>query len=177
MRKRGQLLGMPLVYIAMGLVMALVLYFGFNSLAKINKAKEITEVSKFVLDIENQVEVVYNYDVGSAKKFKSYALPQRVTHACFYDKAKGLPVMQNEINELNLVNSEIYFYMDVSSNENLFLAPVGIYNVPYPDYYIEHLKLKSGSRNPLCIKNTKNGIEIVLETYFEDKEIFVGVRE
>ena len=177
MRKRGQLLGMPLVYIAMALFMALVLYFGFNSLAKINKAKEITEVSKFVLDFENEVEVVYNYDIGSAKRFRSAALPQKVTHVCFYDKAKGLPVLQGEINALNLIDPEIYYYMDTSLKENLFLAPVGIYNAPYPDYYIENLKLKDGSKNPLCFKNTRSDVEIILETYLEDKEIFVGVRE
>jgi hypothetical protein len=143
-------------------------------LSKVNNVKEITQVSKFVLDFENQVEVVYNYDVGSAKRFNSVALPSKVTHVCFYDKAQG--VSQNEIDELNLIDSEIYYYIDVSSKENLFFAPVGAYGAPYPDYTIENFKLKAGSKNPLCFKNTKKGVEVVLETYLEDKNIFVGVR-
>ncbi len=174
MRKRGQLLGMPFVYIIMVLTMALVLYFGFNSLSKVNNVKEITQVSKFVLDFENQVEVVYNYDVGSAKRFNSIALPTKVTHVCFYDKAQG--VSQNEIDALTLIDSELYYYMDISSKENVFFAPVGAYGAPYPDYFIENLKLKAGSTNPLCFKNTKKGVAIVLETYLEDNKVFVGVR-
>lgn len=176
-RKRGQIIGMPFVFIMIAIMMALVLYFGFNSLSDFFQAKDVTQVSKFVLDFENDVEVVYNYDVGSAKKFKSIGLPNAVTHVCFYDKSQGLPVTKSEIDELEVIDSELYYYLDVAGNDNLFLLPIGLYSAPYPDYYIEHLKLKPGTKNPLCFENNKKQFEIILESYLDEKKVYVGVRE
>jgi len=117
MGKRGQIIGMPIVYISVVIVMGLVLYFGFNSLVKLNYAKDVTQVSKFVLDLEDDVEVVYNYDVGSSKKFRSIALPQKVTHICFYDASKSMTL---NVYDLSILDSELYYYLDVTMKDNLF---------------------------------------------------------
>ncbi len=171
MKKRGQIVGMPFVYISVAVIMGLVLYFGFTSMAKIFDAKETTEISKFVLDLQDDVEIVYNYDVGSSKKFSSNALPKKVTYVCFFDPSRGIDL---DSGSLTAMDSQLFYYLDTSLKDNLFLVPVDVAGAPYPDYYIDNLKLKGGLVNPFCIPNDGN-VEFVLDTYLESNQIFVGV--
>ena len=171
MKKRGQIVGMPLVYISIAVMMALVLYFGFTSMAKIFDAKESTEISKFVLDLEDDVEIIYNHDIGSTKKFSSSALPKQVTYVCFFDPSRSIDL---DSDSLTAMDGQLFYYLDTSLKDNLFLVPVDVMGAPYPDYYIKNLKLKDGGLNPLCIPNGGNA-EFVLETYLEGNQIFVGV--
>ncbi|MBT4058414.1 hypothetical protein HOF13_02570, partial [Candidatus Woesearchaeota archaeon] len=83
--KRGQIVGMPIVYIMVAVTMGLVLYFGFVTMGNLIESKDITHVSKFVLDFEDEVEVMGYYDIGSSKKFESIALPSSVEYVCFYN--------------------------------------------------------------------------------------------
>lgn len=154
--------------------MAIVLFYGFSSLQKIMLSKEVTEVSKLVLDLEDDVELMYNYDIDSAKKFKSFALPQKVKHLCLYDPSSSITPGIN----LEAIDEEFPYYLDVTMNDNLFLIPLGLYPSPYPDYFIENFKLEDGSDNPLCFPNTKSGVEFVLETYLDSNQnkIFVGAK-
>ena len=174
MRKRGQIIGMPIVYIIMMVMMAVVLFYGFSSLQKVILAKEVTEVSKFVLDLEDDVELMYNYDLDSAKKFKSLALPPKVKQVCFYNPSNSITPGIN----LEVIDEEFSYYLSVTSNDNLFLIPLGLYPSPYPDYFIENFRLEDASQNPLCFVNTKSGVEFVLETYLDtnQNQIFVGAR-
>ncbi len=172
MRKRGQLLGTPIMYILIVIVMALVLFFGFKTVGDVFHARDITQTSKFVLDFQDDVEVVYSYDVGSAKSFKSIALPSKVTHVCFFDPTRSITMNNNELNALDY---SLFYYLDVSMTDNLFLVPVNEYGSPYPDYYIEHFKSNS-EENPLCVEKTKNGVEVILESYLEERQVYVGVK-
>ena len=37
--------------------------------------------------------------------------------------------------------------------------------------------LKSNSEeNPLCVEKTKKGVEVILESYLEEREVYVGVK-
>jgi hypothetical protein len=170
MKKRGQIVGMPIVYISVAVMMGLVLYFGFTSMGKIFDAKETTEISKFVLDLQDEVEIVYNYDVGSSKKFVSNALPKAVNYACFFDPSQSISMDRRS---LDLIDEQLFYYLDTSIKDNLFLVPVDVANAPYPDYYVENLNLKDSLPNPLCVPNTGK-TEILLETYLEDNQVFVG---
>ncbi len=170
--KRGQIVGMPIVYISVAVMMGLVLYFGFTSMSKIFDAKETTEISKFVLDFQDDVEIVYNYDVGSSKKFSSNALPKAVTYACFFDPSRGIDPPSSGTIDINAIDDQLFYYLDTSIKDNLFLVPVDVANSPYPDYYIENIRVKGA--NPLCIPNTGK-TELILETYFEDNQVYVGV--
>lgn len=171
MKKRGQIVGMPIVYISVAVMMGLVLYFGFNSMGQLFDAKETTEISKFVLDLQDDVGIVYNYDVGSSKKFTSNALPRSVTYACFFDPSQNINVDRGT---LNLMDEQLFYYLDTSIKDNLFLVPVDIANAPYPDYFVEHFNLKDSLSNPLCIPNSGK-TELLLETYLEGNSVFVGV--
>ncbi len=168
--KRGQIVGMPIVYISVAVMMGLVLYFGFTSMGKIFNAKETTEISKFVLDLQDDVEIVYNYDVGSSKKFSSNALPKAVTYACFFDPTRNIDV---SVQTLNLMDDQLFYYLDTSIKDNLFLVPVDVASSPYPDYHIDNLKIKENLPNPMCIPNTGK-TEFLLETYFKNNQVFVG---
>ncbi len=162
---------MPLVYIGVTVMMALVLYFGFTSLSKIFLAKETTEVSKFVLDLQDEVELIHNYDTGSSKKFSSIALPKKVTHVCFFDPSRNVDV---DVFELDYLDENLKYYLETSIKENLFLVPLELYNAPYPDYYVAGMKLETRYDNPLCLE-TSGEFEVVLNNYFDGQNIFVGV--
>ncbi len=61
---------MPIVYIMVAVTMGLILYFGFVTMGNLIESKDITQISKFVLDFEDEVEVMGYYDIGSSKKFE-----------------------------------------------------------------------------------------------------------
>ncbi|MDP3917034.1 MAG: hypothetical protein Q8Q42_01985 [Nanoarchaeota archaeon] len=174
MKKRGQLIGMPIVYIMIAVVMGLVLFFGFDSLSKVMRAKEITEVSKFVLDLEDEVEVMYGYDIGSAKKFSSRALNKKISYVCFFNSLKPINLQPFEIDNYD---EELGYYLGISSKDNLYILPIGIYPSPYPDYYINHFKIEDSNDNPTCFANGDRGVEFVLKTYLENNQIYVGADE
>ncbi|MBT4730882.1 hypothetical protein HOB87_02795 [Candidatus Woesearchaeota archaeon] len=171
--KRGQIVGMPIVYIMVAVTMGLVLYFGFVTMGNLIESKDITHVSKFVLDFEDEVEVMGYYDIGSSKKFESIALPSSVEYVCFYNPSNEITIPYYELID---IDDELEDYLDVSLRDNLFLIPLGAYGPPYPDYYIENLVLDDKSINPLCVSTT-NGVELVLETYLKDNQVVVGVKD
>ncbi|GEM_PF-1144559 len=173
MHKRGQIVGMPIVYISVIIMMALVLYFGFGSLTKIIHAKDITQVSTFVLDLERDIDVVYHYDSGSAISFQSNALPKKVTHVCFFNPGQSFTLSTDALAALD---EELYYYMDTSIYENLFLLPIAAYPPPYPDYTLEEFTHDVTQQNPLCIENTNKGVSLVLYNYLADNTPKVGVR-
>jgi hypothetical protein len=172
MRKRGQMMGMPIMYILIVLIMALILFFGFKSVNSVLNAKEVTQISKFVLDFQDEVELIYSYDIGSAKTFRSIALPNKVTHVCFYNPSKEIT---SHAESLFLMDDFLHNYLDVSLSDNLFLVPTGEFSAPYPDYYVEYFKVNS-EENPLCVQRTKKGVEVILESYLDEREVYVGVK-
>ena len=165
-------MGMPIMYILIVLIMALILFFGFKSVNSVLNAKDITQVSKFVLDFQDEVDLIYSYDIGSAKTFRSIALPNKVTHVCFYNPSKEIT---SHAESLFLIDEFFYDYLDVSLSDNLFLIPTAEFGAPYPDYYIEHLIVNS-EENPLCVQRTKTGVEVILESYLAERDIHVGVK-
>tara|TARA_Y100000310_G_C20403271_1_gene678439 strand:- start:145 stop:672 length:528 start_codon:yes stop_codon:yes gene_type:complete len=171
--KRGQMLGMPFVYILMVIAMGLILLFGFNSITKILHTKDVTQISNLVLDIRDDVEVVYNYDVGSAKKFKSKNLPKSTTHICFLNPFNPLTISETT---LDTWDEQIHSFLSISNRENLFFLPTQEYGPPYPDYFVDRFKLKNTQSNPFCVLTSNLAVEIIFESYLEEGQIYVTAK-
>lgn len=111
MKKRGQLLEQPFIYIFIIIVIAFIVIFGVTQIAKINKASQEATYLKFQTDLKDAVKRTYDKNEGTLLTFskqsanKPLLVPKEVKQVCF----------QNFITktEIQLPNSN---YQDFSIN-------------------------------------------------------------
>ena len=138
---RGQLFGMPFVVIFSLIVMALILLFGARSIRDLGGVADMTELSRFVGNLQNVVEVYYNYDVGS-KNEVSLNVPGKIEKICFFNPGGSINVG---------VDMEFRERLEDNSRDNMWILPLDAFKSPAPDFRIEYLRAGVGGENPLCI--------------------------
>ncbi len=163
-RKRGQLLSQPFVYIFALVVGALILVFFFFFVLDLKKTADFTELSTFVNKLQDVIDGYGNFDVGSSKKI-SLSLPGKVEKVCFVNPDLAL----------NTAGLDDFFASVLQSNKknNLFILPLDAFPSPAPDFFIEGLIVLS--ENPLCVE-TDGVLKISVETMLHNNKIFVDVK-
>ena len=84
MKKKGQILGVPLVLVFGLIVGALILAYGAKVIIDMMDEAEYVDFLGTLDDIENNVETFSHYDEGSSKVY-DLDLPQDLETLCFYD--------------------------------------------------------------------------------------------
>ena len=157
MKKRGQLLAQPFIFIFAIIFGALILAFGTWAIFNIKERAELAELTLAITDIKKEVNSYYNLETGSSKEL-NIALPKKVEKICFtVPKEQFTKTSDQELNQL-LQNNQKY---------HAFIFPINIFKLT--KFEIPHLK---PIKNPLCI-TTKNSLKAVIET----KDYYVEIRE
>lgn len=161
--KRGSILGQPFVLIGALLLMGLIILFGIRAVIQIKNTADIAELAKFKINLDNQVELMYNYNVGSVKDI-SVSLPTAVERICFSNPGESITIRVDD-----------NFFRKILENDkvnNVFLHPLRSFKKF--DYRVDNLRVKS-DENPLCIK-TNGKLDAVMETVLINNKIFVEIR-
>lgn len=162
--KKGYILAQPFVIILALILMALVVLFGGRAVSLIKKTADIAELNKFILNLDNQVELMYNYNVGSTKEI-SLNVPLSIEQICFSNP--GEPLSKN-------VNDN--FLRTILENDklnNVFILPLNKFKDF--DYRIDNLRVPN-RENPLCV-NTRGKLDAVMETVLVENKVFVEIRK
>lgn len=155
MKKRGQLLGQPIVMIFALIVGGLILGWGiFQAYKLLNTAREV-EVADYVATLKRDVERYYYFEPGSSGKFK-VSLPQDFTYVCF--ASHEIPFFGSTTKPPNYNHA----FVALRNNTNIFVySKKGVLT-----YYIPYLRAPA-SQNPLCVKNQMNVMLTSRGTYVE----------
>ena len=91
MKKRGQLLEQPFIYIFIVIVIGFVVIFGVLKIKDLNEVKEEATYLKFQTDLKDAVGRTYNKNEGTLLTFskqssnKPLLLPKDIKQVCFHD--------------------------------------------------------------------------------------------
>jgi hypothetical protein len=147
MKKRGQILGMPLVLLFGLIVGAFILLYGAKWVLDLTEEAEYVELLGVLDDLENNIETFGHYDAGSSKVY-ALSLSEDVDTVCFYDwdaatddcyidgDACGIEITE----VLDLVEDDTY---------NVYLLPQGVFD--RTRFGIEYFGTVDG--NPVCVSN------------------------
>ena len=162
--KQG-IVGQPFVYIFALIVMALILFFGTKTILDLRGAADLTELSSFMAQFQDQVDVYYNFDVGSNKEL-SLVLPNKIQKICFTQPGASI----------TLGNMDPFFQTVLEENErnNLYTWPLEAFPAPAPDFIIEHLDIDI-SENPLCINKVNGRFKALIETKASATDVYVEI--
>ena len=162
--KKGNMLAQPFVFIMALILMGLILVFGMRSVFQINQTADIAEINKFRLNLNNQVELMYNYNVGSIKDV-SLNVPMNVEKICFSNPGESVTSdIKGELFAAALEHDTI---------NNIYLFPMDKFSKP--NFKISDLRVNS-IENPLCFV-TKGKLNAVLETVYTNNRLFVEIKK
>lgn len=145
--KRSQFQITPLLYVFALIVGALILVFGIQQIYKLTIIGEEVELGTFVLNLEKQVNSMYNLDFGSSAEI-SLSIPSKITFICFTNGRPGTQTSNQRLEEL--------LYLD-STNNVFILAEEATEDQAFK---IEHLE---SDESPLCIRSKSKIFKIILE--------------
>lgn len=154
MKKRGEMMGQPLVMIFALVVGALILIWGIYQVYQLTTLAKEVEVRDYIEKLRKDTQRYYYYETGSTNKF-SIRLPQEYTYICFVDqKAPFLGGIKrpNGFNE-GFVKAR---------SENIFVYS----KEDIQAYSITSLKPQA-NKNPLCVENKKEIIITSKGSYVE----------
>ncbi len=144
--KRGQILGLPLILVFSLIVGAFILLYGAKVILDLTSEADYVSFLDEMKDVENNIVMFNNYDVGSAKVY-DLDLPEDVEAVCFYDSTQ---VMDCKLNSENCEdNFEATFDLVKTAQYNVYIFPQGIYDQTRLN--IQNFKTENG--NPQCITN------------------------
>jgi hypothetical protein len=156
MKKRGQILGQPIIFILALIIGALVLTYGLYYTFKLKDVGESIELSQFVLNLREDVQSYYYLDSGSSK-VTTIRLPSKLRYVCF--KGKG-SLNNNEILERH---EGFDFILQSYDQRNIFFLPFDAYTNTV--FNIDNLEIKG--KNPLCFKNGEKAKITTQSTFVE----------
>jgi len=162
MRKKGQLLGQPLVYVFALIFGALILAWGINSVMKLGDTAGAVELGKFATSLESKTGQYLNFDEGSTTTIK-ISLPSKISYVCFFDSQS--PVNKCVMNEARTpcriqdLDEGFSALTKTKTKYNIFFLPINSYNLPPKE--IKNLKVDTEIGNPICYTN-KAGNEFMI---------------
>ncbi|MDP6642023.1 MAG: hypothetical protein QGF74_01420 [Candidatus Nanoarchaeia archaeon] len=152
MKKRGQLLSTPFIYVFALIIGSLILIWGMNYVYKLKDTAEIVEVNTFLSDLRKDVDSFFYLDEGSSKVI-SIRMPSKIDYICFKDKE--IPLNNDDI----LDGNPGFRFILENTNKSVFFLPTDAYRTT--TYDIDNIKPKT--QNPSCFRNGEK-IKITTET-------------
>ena len=129
------MMSQPFMFIFAIVVVALILFFGFNSITKLKVRGDFLILSSSVVDLKNDVSRYYSFDEGATKTLR-LDLPKQVDQVCFVDPD-------------DYMNDHEYKKLfEASKGYNVYILPLDVFQVTR--FNIPYMKPRI---NPLCIKN------------------------
>ena len=165
MKKNGQLIGKPVLYLLAAIIVLLILAFSYTQIQRIIGFTEQGQLKSFKLSLEDNLKKYASGRYGGKGSIKeeTFSLPKDIEAVCFVDRDKEIDFLAN--NELNS-------YMARFNDSNLFLKPFN----KFMPYRLEHISLDEQT-NPLCIKAVNSRINLRLtnigngKTKIESREV------
>ena len=141
MKKRGQLLGQPLVMIFALVVGALILTWGVYQVYKLVKISCDVEVADYVTGLKKDVQRYCYFEVGSSNRF-IVNLPCDFNYVCF--ASHEIPFFGSTDKPSNYNPT----FVALRNNSNVFVYS----SKSVLAYYVPCLRAPA-SQNPLCVRN------------------------
>lgn len=157
MKKRGQLLGQPLLMIFALIVGALILAWGVYQIYKLTTTSCSVEVEGYIATLKKDVQRYYYFEVGSSNKFQ-VRLPCDYNYICFVNHSTPPPTDP----AVRPPNYNRQFVLD-RQDDNVFIYS----KKEVSTFYIPYLSLPSTSNKVLCVKNYQYIILTSQGTYVE----------
>lgn len=158
MKRKGQMLSQPFVYIFALVVGALILVWGGKTVLDLVNTGSQVDVGNFVKSLESDVAAYKNFGEGS-KTSRKISFPNNINYICFLDlekkandckrKEAGDKVVKCTAEELD----DDFAFQIEESNRNVYVLPMS--ELKINSFNIEDLKPTSG--NPFCVRN---GVDI-----------------
>lgn len=162
MKKKGQMLSQPFVYIFALVVGALILVWGGKTVLDLVNTGSQVNVGSYIESLESDVAAYKNFGEGS-KTSKKVDFPQDITYICFLDLEKNPTDCQRKEAGNKIVkckpaelDEDFAFQIEVP-NKNIYVLPLSA--VKINSFLVEDLKPKLG--NPFCVRN---GQDIIIES-------------
>ncbi|MBS3107478.1 hypothetical protein J4468_01050 [Candidatus Woesearchaeota archaeon] len=145
MKKRGQLLGMPLVYIFAIIVAGMILLWGGSQIVKYLQFAECVKIQDFNNKLDNDVKSMLRMDTGSRQGYKT-SLTSKVNMICFYNS-------ENPINNNHYLVQE-YKTVIQNGRKNVYYLPMETEDCDLM-FAVSNLR-NNEAINPLCFENGKS---------------------
>lgn len=149
MKKRGQILGLPLILVFALIVGAFILLYGAKVIYDLTQQANYVDFLDHVKDLDTTIQMYSAYDAGSSKVY-TLDLPSAVDTICFYDSSQtsdctldGQACSSDLDGELAVLESSEY---------NVYIFPSGVYD--RTRFTITGFQPLSG--NPVCVSNGKS---------------------
>ncbi len=146
MKKRGQLLGLPLLLVFALIVGAFIMLYGAKVIYDLTQQANYVDFLDILDDLDTNIQTFEAYDVGSSKVY-ALEFPDAVETICFYDSTQtdsctldGEPCSAELEGELVLLEDSEY---------NVFILPSGVYE--RTRFTISVFQSIDG--NPVCVSN------------------------
>ena len=149
MKKKGQILGVPLVLLFGLIVGALILAYGAKVVLDMLDEAEYVDFLDTLDDIENNVETFSHYDEGSSKVY-TLDLPQSIETLCFYDADEDFNCyLDGEDCDSDL--SELVELLG-DNDYNVYVIPQDVFD--RTRFGIEEfVPVGDDDENPVCVSN------------------------
>lgn len=177
-KKRGQLMGMPFIYIFAIIMGALILAWGISTVYKLMATACEVENAKMAKDLEAGINEYFNYDEGSAKQVPM-RLCKDMKYVCITDPATAdMTKCKKKTKEGKIVDCAndkaiattvftaiLKSQAKASKAENLFFLPLDA--AKRTRFTLLHVKPAEGQGNPLCFAAGSKMVMTSKTTYVE----------
>ncbi|MDP3728180.1 MAG: hypothetical protein Q8R18_01870 [bacterium] len=146
MKKRAQILGLPLILVFSLIVGAFILLYGAKVILDLTEEADYVDFLGQVEDLDATLDTFGNYDIGSSKVY-TLKVPEDVEIICFYDASQGDSCRLDGDACSSDIEGKLALVLD--EEYNLYIFPQGLYD--RNRFTIEKFQTEEG--NPLCISN------------------------
>lgn len=153
--RRGQILGLPLVYVFAIIVGALIMLYGITVLRDLMKEADYVDFLDSLNGLKKTIDVYQSYDAGSSKLY-TLSFPSKVEYVCFYDPSISVNCKKDK--EMCTKELDDMFSVIQDKNYNVYVFPQGTFD--QNRFSITSFHTQNG--NPICISNGQK-LRIVTE--------------
>lgn len=157
-KRAQQKLSFGMLFSIMLIIMFLI--FAFYVILKFINFQKYSKTALFVNGLQEDIDKMWKAPQGS--KTQKYSLPGEVLLVCFVDFNSAPNNKQELYSEAELVSG--------GGKNNLFVSPIGA-SKGFDSAELEHIDIKEiiKEKNPYCIENKNNKVEISISKDYSDK--------
>jgi len=157
MKKKGEALSQPFIYIFVIFVAAVIIIFGSKIVVDLLKLETQVETNILIKSIENRIKSCYNLDKGSTCYFENTVVSNEINKICFVNPEENI--------EYDKFGDELTIFIvknSVENNEgfNLFLIPKQGKELDKTKHFLINIV---SSENPLCEDLSDGKFNLILE--------------
>ncbi len=165
MKKRGQILGLPLILVFGMIVGAFILLYGAKVILDLSDEANYVDFLDQIQDFDTNIQIFEQYDVGSSKVY-TFSLSKDVETLCFYVPAQSTDCTLNGEDCSADIDGELEIVLD--DEYNFYVFPQGVFE--RTRFTITPFSVDGG--NPVCVSNGNSVVlqsqkEGVLISYYE----------